>query len=499
VNWVWKSAWLSLLLAAILIALLCWRPGERPRGTPQGALVVYCAAGLKPPVEALVQAYEEESGAQVQLQYGGSGTLLSNLRVARRGDLFIAADQSYLALGRSNQVVTEILPIGTMRAVAVVRRGNPKHIASLADLVREDVRIALANPDAAAIGKLTRELLERSGEWTRLERHARVFKPTVNEIANDVKLGAVDAGIVWDATVNLYPDLEPVELRELGGAREKVAVGVLSFSQQPAAALRFARYLTARDKGLREFARAGYQVVNGDTWAETPEVVLFSGGVNRLAVEQTICRFEQREGVRVTRVYNGCGILVSQMKAGQHPDAYLACDVSFVPPVQDLFEAPVEISETDIVILAAKGNPKAIRSLADLARPGLRLGVANAKQSTLGDLTVKLLQPMGILEAVMANVKTQTPTADLLVNQMRTGALDAVVVYAANTSQVRDKLDIVPLSGPVGKAVQPFAVGKNSGHRYLMGRLLEAIRSPESRRLYESLGFRWRERNGQPE
>jgi len=462
-------------------------------------LVVYCAAGLKPPVEALVQAYEQESGARVQLQYGGSGTLLSNLRVARRGDLFIAADQSYLDLGRSNQVVAEILPIGTMRAVAAVRRGNPKHIGSLADLVREDVRIALANPDAAAIGKLTRELLERSGEWTRLERHARVFKPTVNEVANDVKLGAVDAGIVWDATVKLYPDLEPVELRELAGALEKVAVGVLSFSQQPAAALRFARYLTARDKGLHEFARAGYQVVAGDTWAETPEVVLFSGGVNRLAVEQTIGRFEQREGVRVTRVYNGCGILVSQMKAGQHPDAYLACDVSFVPPVQDLFEAPVEISETDIVILAAKGNPKAIRSLADLAQPGLRLGVANAKQSTLGDLTVKLLQPLGILEAVMANVKTQTPTADLLVNQMRTGALDAVVVYAANTSQVRDKLEMVPLSGPGGKAVQPFAVGKNSGHRYLMGRLLEAIRSPESRRLYESLGFRWRERDGQPE
>ena len=461
--------------------------------------MVYCAAGLKPPVEALVQAYEQESGARVQLQYGGSGTLLSNLRVARRGDLFIAADQSYLDLGRSNQVVAEILPIGTMRAVAAVRRGNPKHIASLADLVREDVRIALANPDAAAIGKLTRELLERSGEWTRLERHARVFKPTVNEVANDVKLGAVDAGIVWDATVKLYPDLEPVELRELAGALEKVAVGVLSFSQQPAAALRFARYLTARDKGLHEFARAGYQVVAGDTWAETPEVVLFSGGVNRLAVEQTIGRFEQREGVRVTRVYNGCGILVSQMKAGQHPDAYLACDVSFVPPVQDLFEPPVEISETDIVILAAKGNPKAIRSLADLAQPGLRLGVANAKQSTLGDLTVKLLQPLGILEAVMANVKTQTPTADLLVNQMRTGALDAVVVYAANTSQVRDKLEVVPLSGPGGKAVQPFAVGKNSGHRYLMGRLLEAIRSPESQRLYESLGFRWRERDGQPE
>ena len=77
-------------------------------------------------------------------------------------------------------------------------------------------------------------------------------------------------------------------------------------------------------------------------------------------------------------------------------------------------------------------------------------------------------------------------------NQIRTGALDAVVVYAANTSQVRDVLDVVPLTAAGAKAIQPFAVGKNSGHRFLMERLRAAIQSDESRQRYEALGFHWR-------
>ena len=39
-----------------------------------------------------------------------------------------------------------------------------------------------------------------------------MFKPTVNEVANDVKIKTVHAGIVWDATVRQYPELETVSL-----------------------------------------------------------------------------------------------------------------------------------------------------------------------------------------------------------------------------------------------------------------------------------------------
>src|SRR4029079_4817867 len=133
-----------------------------------------------------------------------------------------------------------------MQPFVAVAKGNPKQIKRLDDLLRDDVRVAQANPDAAAIGKLTRTALSASGHWQTLHAKTTVFKTTVNEVANDVKIGAVDAGIVFDAVLHDYPTLEAVSIPELAGATAHVAVAVLIASKQPQEANHFARYLTAR-------------------------------------------------------------------------------------------------------------------------------------------------------------------------------------------------------------------------------------------------------------
>jgi len=43
-----------------------------------------------------------------------------------------------------------------------------------------------------------------------VNKHTTVFKPTVNDLANDVKIGTVDAAIVWDATVKQYAEMVAV-------------------------------------------------------------------------------------------------------------------------------------------------------------------------------------------------------------------------------------------------------------------------------------------------
>ena len=122
-----------------------------------------------------------------------------------------------------------------------------------------------------------------------------VFKPTVNDVANDVKIGSVDAGIVWDATARQFPELELVTVPLFNTATETISIGVLKRSQQPEAALRFARYLGARDKGLKQFERFHYQPVEGDEWAAAPEIVLFSGAMLRPGIEKTL------RGIRAAR------------------------------------------------------------------------------------------------------------------------------------------------------------------------------------------------------
>jgi ABC-type molybdate transport system substrate-binding protein len=357
--------------------------------------------------------------------------------------------------------------------------------------LRKDVRLSIANPESTAIGSTTKMMLETSGDWEDISKHAQVVKPTVNGICNDLKIGAVDAGIVWKSVVAMYPELEVVTVPGWEQYKRTVEMGVLRSSKDPTEALKFMRYFSARDKGLEIFRSLGYKTVDGDKWAEKPQLLFYSGGVNRVAVENTIRAFEKREGVEVTRVYNGCGILVAQIKAGQKPDAYLTCDVSFMNQVKSSFQDIDTISATRIVIATTKGNKKHIRNLEDLAEPGLKVGVCNPKQSALGTLTKRMLEQMDLWDGIFKNVVSQTPTADLLVNQLRAGGLDAVIVYAANTAQVADKIDVIPIQQKQAIAVQDMGININSDHKYLARRLFAALTSEESMANYVENGFTW--------
>lgn len=484
---------LLFLLTAGLLLERAWRSG-RDVATAPTSLTVYCAAGLKQPVEALARAYTQETGVPVALQFGGTGTLLTQLRVARRGDLFIAADDGSLADAGKLGVIREILPVARQHPVIAVARGNPKQIRSLTDLERPDIRLALPNPEAASIGKVGQKLL--GARWQQLAGKAAVMKPTVTEIAADTRLGAVDAALVWDSTVAQFEGLEAVKLSELSGHAEKASAAVLASAGNAAEALKFARYLAAPEKGGAQFARSGFQAAGGDAWTAKPELVLYSGGVNRPAIEQLVQDFANREGISVTTVYNGCGILCAAMKtmadsrSPKFPDVYYACDVCFVPPVAKHFPEAVLLTETEIVIAVPKGNPKGIRTLADLARPGLRIGLCNAEQSTLGFMTQGMLQSLNLWESVSKNASSQVPTGDFLVNQLRTGSLDAAVVYRINLQHLGDHFEAVPLPADKARAVQPFAVRVDSPNRQLGLRLLAHLRA--HRAAFEEAGFVWK-------
>ena len=105
-------------------------------------------------MEEMLGDYRQETGREVVVQYGASQTLLTQLEVTNAADLFLPADESYLLMASDKDLITEILPIAQMRLVVAVPKGNPKQIASFDDLLREDVRLVQANPDAAAVGKI---------------------------------------------------------------------------------------------------------------------------------------------------------------------------------------------------------------------------------------------------------------------------------------------------------------------------------------------------------
>ena len=490
------TAALAIIVLAVIVvwaASLLLKSRKTAAGpVPSDPLIVYCAASLKAPVEALAKQYEQRFHTPVQLQFGASQSLLASIEISKNGDLYLPADDSYFATAAGQKLVETTIPIARQRCALMVAKGNPKGIKTMADLLRPEVRLALANPEAAAIGKLVRGALDKAA-WDALAEKAVVIAATVTEAANAVKADAADVTFIWDAMHQQYAAFDLVSLPAIADVQALVGVGLLNCSHQSVEAMKFARFLAARDAGLPVFKANGFEVVEGDAWVENPELTLYAGSMLRPAIEATVTDFEKREGVRVTRVYNGCGILVGQMKAGSMPDAYFACDNEFMNQVQDMFAPRDEIAQNELVILVPKGNPHAIATLKDLTKPGLRVGIGHEKQCAMGWLTQRTLVEGGIKDEFMNNVTVQTPTGDMLVNQMQTGSLDAAVTYLSNAVGAADKLEAVRIQGlKCSVATQPFAIAKAGSHQQLAARLHERLRSAESKERFVSEGFRWK-------
>ncbi len=489
----WISSGFVVAFAALIVMLVRFEPSRTSGVTASGEpVMLFCAASNRAVMEAIVAEYKEDFGRSVDIQYGPSQTLLSSVEISGAGDLYLPADDSYLEMGKEKELISEVLPIARMQGVIAVKRGNPLSIKSYQDLLREDVRFVQASADASAIGSITRKVFQKLDRWSELEKATVAHRATVTEAANDVVIGAADATIVYDAVLHTYPDLEYVEIDELSDVASQVSVGVIASSKQPQAALHFARYLSAKDRGLLEYAKHGFRVSGGDAWSDSPNLSVFAGSMLRPAIDATITAFEQREGVTVDRVYNGCGILVAQMKAGQHPDVYFACDTEFMNQVPDLFPEPVDVSQNELVILVQKGNPHNIATLRDLGSEGVRVGIGHEKQCAMGWLTQNTFREGGVQTEVMANVTVQTPTGDMLVNQLQTGSLDAAVVYLSNAAGAGDSLDAIRIQGiECSTATQPFAISPESPNAQTASRLFQKIVSAESQDSFAAEGFGW--------
>ena len=487
-------------------------PGHAPEGQ---TLVMFCAAGISVPVEEVAAEYEEKYGVHIELQYGGSQTLLSQIKVDEHGtsDLFLAADDFYTDKAHEDGLAKETLSIAYMRPVIAVSKDNPKKIQAIRDLLKTDVRVSLGSPEQAAIGRAVQKRLKPhqmgdSDLWTKLEEHVTdvgVFKPTVNDVANDVLIGAVDAGIVWDSTVAMPKYAEKligIPVDELDGDPNLISICVLTSSQQPTAALKFARYLSASDRGLPVFKKYGMRPVDGDIWVENPEITFYCGAINRRAVAQIVDDFSTREGVSVNTIYDGCGILTGRMKTidGQSPelgfpDVYMACDRYYLDNVKEWFQEDFNVSDAEIVIVVPKGSDK-VKTPADLIKPGIRVSIGQPEQCTIGALTRRLLTDQGLYEKLKEKQKSdgevvvEKSSSALLIPDVISGHADATVAYITDTIASQKEIDIIRIKSPLNVAVQPFSIARTSVHKHLVRRLFTRV--SESKDSFEKAGFHFR-------
>jgi len=253
-NFAWGT------IAALLLATAggCGQDGSKgtgkdakpPGGKPAGSIFVYCAAGVKEAVSEIASRFEAETGVKVEITYANSGQLLGQMETTRTGDVYIPGDVGFIDKAREKKLTAgEPKEFCYFVPVIYVRKGNPKGIREVADLVRPGLRLALAD-ESAAVGQLQALIFKKNSLDAEALRRNTVASPaTVTDVCTAVKLGAADAGIVWDALRDFAPaEAEAVNIPVGKNVLGKVAASALAGAKNPAAAQAFLDWLVS-EKG----------------------------------------------------------------------------------------------------------------------------------------------------------------------------------------------------------------------------------------------------------
>jgi molybdate transport system substrate-binding protein len=194
---------------------------------------------------------------------------------------------------------------------------------------------------------------------------------------------------------------------------------------------------------------------------EPGEVIVFCGGSMRVALEEIIKRYNETFEGKVMGSYGGSGELFEQLRNTPKGDLYL-CHDPFMPlgAKEGLIDKWTTVAHLDVAIIVPKGNPKGIKELKDLARPGLRLGIGNQTYSTSGQVVKHMFarQPYG--KDIMKNVRVETKGHQARCNDVAMGTLDVSIVWNAVAHLFRDKLEIIPIPKDYVDAITTATFGE---------------------------------------
>ncbi|MFX0204302.1 MAG: molybdate ABC transporter substrate-binding protein, partial [Candidatus Hodarchaeota archaeon] len=164
-----------------------------------GLIVAFCGSASKPALEECAEVFKEKTGIRVELHFSGSGKMLSELLVSKKGDLYIPGSPDYMTRAiQKNVIYTETVKrIAYLVPAIIVQKGNPKGITCLVDLAKAGITVGIGDPEAVCVGGYAKEILEVNGLYDEVEPNIVVYAESCSKTAALIPLGTVDAIMGW--------------------------------------------------------------------------------------------------------------------------------------------------------------------------------------------------------------------------------------------------------------------------------------------------------------
>jgi len=179
---------------------------------------------------------------------------------------------------------------------------------------------------------------------------------------------------------------------------------------------------------------------------ESPRLRVLCGSSMAAPMQELAPQFTRETGIAIEFDLGGSETLLPKILAGAPADVYVCHD-----PFEEKLKAAnrwaggVVVGHLQPVVTVRPGNPKQIRSLADLQRADLKLGLGDPRYSTCGELFVQALQQRGVHDVVMKQVVLQSRSTTDVANGLTVGPLDVAVLWNFSLNLYTGKLEQVTM------------------------------------------------------
>ena len=252
---------MTRILKLLLVAMVFLMAVSGCASEKQKTITAFCGSASKPAMEEAAQAFEEETGIKVYLNFSGSGTMLSQMKVSKSGDLYIPGSPDYMVMAEESGVVEpdSVKIISYLIPAILVQPGNPRNIKSLSDLARPGIEVGIGNPEAVCVGLYAYEILERNNLLIEVEANIVTHAESCAKTASLVALKSVDAILGWRVFSEWNPDttdvvyLKPEQIPRLA----YIPGAISTFTRDRECAQNFLDFLVS-PQGQEIFAKWGY-------------------------------------------------------------------------------------------------------------------------------------------------------------------------------------------------------------------------------------------------
>jgi len=250
----------SLFLIPILLILSLIQNAQ----SSSNRLLIFAGAASKPATEEVIKIFQEETSIHVDVIFGGSGFVLSQMKLTKKGDLYFPGSSDFMEIAKKDGFVfpeTEKIIVYLVPAINV-QKGNPKAIHSLKDLTKDGIRVAIANPEMVCVGNYAVEIIEKNLtpiEKEKFKKNLVNYTESCEKTAIAISLKAVDAVLGWRVFHYWDPKrietiyLKPEEVSRIG----YIPIAISKFTQDKILAQRFIDFLLS-SQGKNIFRKYHY-------------------------------------------------------------------------------------------------------------------------------------------------------------------------------------------------------------------------------------------------